>query len=63
MKAQPNLDQLSDEQVRALAARLLVEVEQKAVQLEQHKTVIDQKDRANRHLEAVNENWPMKTPF
>jgi hypothetical protein len=42
---------------------LLVEVEQKAVQLEQHKTVIDQKDRANRHLEAVNENWPMKTPF
>lgn len=48
MKAQPNLDQLSNEQVRALAARLLTEVEQ-------NKTVIDQKDRANRHLEAVNE--------
>jgi transposase len=48
MKAQPELDQLSDEQVRALAARLLVEVEQ-------NKTVIERKDRANRHLEAINE--------
>jgi transposase len=48
MKAQPKLDQLSDQQVRALAAQLFAEVEQ-------HKTLIDQKARANRHLEAINE--------
>lgn len=41
MKAQPNLDELSAEQIRVLAARLLVEVEQK--------------DQANYHLQAIND--------
>ena len=41
MKAQPNLDELSAEQIRVLAARLLVEVEQK--------------DQANCHLQAIND--------
>ena len=41
MKAQPNLEQLSHEQVRALAAQLLVDVEQK--------------EQANRHLQAIND--------
>lgn len=41
MKAQPNLEQLSHEQVRTLAAQLLVDVEQK--------------EQANRHLQAIND--------
>jgi transposase len=48
MKAQPNLDQLNNEQVGALAAQLLVAVEQK-------EDLIQRKEQANRHLEAVNE--------
>ncbi|MES9826815.1 MAG: IS66 family transposase [Candidatus Thiodiazotropha sp.] len=48
MKAQANLDQLSDEQVRALAAQLLVTVEQK-------EDLIQRKEKTNRHLEAINE--------
>ena len=48
MQAPTNLDQLSNEQVRALAGRLLIEAEQ-------NKAAIERKERANRHLEAINE--------
>jgi transposase len=48
MKAQPNLDQLNDEQVRALAAQLLVAVEQK-------EDLIQRKEQANHHLQVTNE--------
>ena len=48
MQAPANLDQLSNEQVRALAGRLLIEAEQ-------NKAAIERKERANRHLEAINE--------
>lgn len=48
MKAQPNLDDLSAEQVRVLAAQLLVEVEQ-------NKVLIQHKDQANHHLQTVND--------
>lgn len=41
MQTQPDLNQLSAEQLRALAAQLMIDVERK--------------ERANRHLEAVNE--------
>ena len=47
MRVQPDLDNLSDNQLRTLAAQLLVEVGQKD-------KVIARKARANRHLEAVN---------
>jgi transposase len=48
MQAQPDLNTLSADQLRTLAAQLLVEVEQKRV-------VIEQKERANRHLQTIND--------
>lgn len=48
MQTQPDLNNLSADQLRTLAAQLMVEVEQKD-------EVIERKARANRHLEAVNE--------
>jgi hypothetical protein len=41
MKHRPNLEQLSHDQLRALAAQLLTDVEQL--------------DQANRHLQAIND--------
>ena len=48
MQAKPDLNNLSADQLRTLAAQLMVEVGQKD-------ELIERTERANRHLEAINE--------
>ncbi|WP_428776520.1 IS66 family transposase [Vibrio sp.] len=55
MKAQPNLDELSDEQVRALAAQLLVEVGQQTTLIAQNATLIEQNAKTIRYQQALND--------
>ena len=55
MQTQPDLNNLSADQLRTLAAQLLAEVEQKDELIEQKDEMIERKSRANRHLEAINE--------
>ena len=62
MQSQPDLNNLSADQLRTLVSQLMVEaeqkdeiIEQKDELIEQKRKLIERKERANRHLEAINE--------
>ncbi len=55
MQTQSDLSNLSADQLSTLAAQLMVEVEHKDSVIKQQDEVIERKERANRHLEAINE--------
>ena len=58
MNKTPNLDQLSEEQLRALAAQLLVEAQQKDQQIAEQNVLIDNKEKTI--LSVTTENQKLK---